>query len=315
MFAASTLSRRTFVASAAALAGGALATRLARAEEAPAAEQAEQSDQADQPAEDLAPEAPTPAYAVSVYAFDGVTIHAFNTCDPLGDVCYIVEGTDALVGIEMPALNATMPAWQAYVEGLGKPMNDIWVSAHPNGADVLAGVNVWGTQAAADAIAAGSTKATVDGLSATFGDAWDANYAAIDNVVADGPVTVGGIDFVVSERGDTYDLTIVAANCVYTHMLGETVHSIVPSLEAADAMVATLRGYQEAGYVLVLPAHTMPEGQAAVAAKIAYLEQLRDVAAASTSAEEFVAKMQEAFPGYDGENYLEMTAGYLFPAA
>ena len=66
----------------------------------------------------------------------------------------------------MPALNATMPAWQTYVEGLGKPMNDIWVSAHPNGADVLEGVNVGGTQAAADAIAAGSTRATADSLAA-----------------------------------------------------------------------------------------------------------------------------------------------------
>lgn len=194
-------------------------------------------------------------------------------------------------------------------------MNDIWVSAHPNGADMLEGVNIWGTQAAADAIAFGSTKATADSLSATFGDVWDANYAVINNVVESGPVTVAGVDFVVSEQGDTYDLVIVAANSVYTHMLGETVHSIVPSLDVIDTMIATLRGYQEAGYALVLPAHTMPEGQAAVAAKIAYLEQLRDIAAVSASAEEFIAKMQEAFPGYAGENYLEMTAGFLFPAA
>ena len=191
----------------------------------------------------------------------------------------------------MPALNATMPAWQTYVEGLGKPINDIWVSAHPNGADVLEGVNVWGTQAAADAIAAGSTRATADSLAATFGDTWDANYAVIDNIVGNGPVTVSGIDFVVSEQGDTYDLVIVAANSVYTHMLGQTVHSIVPSLDAIDAMIATLQGYQEAGYALGLPAHTMLEGQATVAAKIAYLEQLRDIAAALTSAAEFIAKM------------------------
>lgn len=142
-----------------------------------------------------------------------------------------------------------------------------------------------------------------------------AGTAVIDNIVENGPVTVGGIDFVVSEQGDTYDLVIVAANSVYTHMLGETVHSIVPSLPAIDAMIATLQGYQEAGYALVLPAHTMPEGQAAMAAKIAYLEQLRDIAAASTSAEEFIARMQEAFPGYAGENYLEMTAGFLFLTA
>lgn len=103
MFTASTLSRRTFVAGAAVLAAGTLAARAALAEEAPAV------DQTDQTAETPAPETPSPAYAVSVYAFDGATVHAFNTCDPLGDVCYIVEGADALVGIEMPASTPLCP--------------------------------------------------------------------------------------------------------------------------------------------------------------------------------------------------------------
>ena len=200
-------------------------------------------------------------------------------------------------------MQATLPLWQSYAQSLGKPMGDIWIDAHPNGADYIEGMNVWGTQAAADAIAGGSTYATASGLQETFGDAWNPNYG----------VTVGGIEFEVANSADTYDLVIPAANCVYTHMLGETVHSIATSLEAADAMIATLQGYQEAGYALVLPSHTMPEGQGAVAAKISYLEQLREIAGDSTTAEAFTAAMKEAFPGYSGENYLDMTAGFLFP--
>ena len=194
-------------------------------------------------------------------------------------------------------------------------MNNIWVDAHPSGGDYLDGVSVWGTQAAEDAIEGGSTQATASGLAQTFGDAWDPNNAAIDSFAQEGPVTVGGIDFKVINSADTYDLVIPAANCVYTHMLGQTVHSIVVSHEAADATIAALQGYQQAGYALVLPGHTMPEDQQAVADKIAYLQKLEEIPGESSTADEFKTAMLEAFPGYSGENYLEMTAGYLFPEA
>ena len=309
------LSRRNFVAGAA-LAGGCALTAgasLALADETPQADAGASSD-AQAAAVDGA-ETPLPTYSVSVYAFDGVRIHAFNTQDALGDVCYIVEGSDELVGIDLPPMQATLPEWQRYIANLGKPMNNIWVDAHPSGGDYLNGVNVWGTQAAEDAIKGGSTNATASGLAQTFGDAWNPNNAAIDNFAQEGPVTVGGIDFEVINSADTYDLVIPAANCVYTHMLGQTVHSIVVSLEAADATIAALQGYQQAGYVLVLPGHTMPEGQQAVADKIAYLQKLEEIAGESSTADEFKTAMLEAFPGYSGEIYLEMTAGYLFPEA
>ena len=100
---ASTLSRRSFVAGAAVLAAGTLAARVALAEEAPAAEQASEA---------AASETPAPAYAVSVYAF--------NTCDPLGDVCYIVEGTDALWASRCPP---STPPWPP-----GRPTWRAWAS-------------------------------------------------------------------------------------------------------------------------------------------------------------------------------------------
>lgn len=308
-----TLSRRGFVAGAALVAGGALTAGAALA----LADDATQADAGTDAAEttDEGAATPVPTYSVSVYDFDGLRIHAFNTQDALGDVCYIVEGADELVGIELPPMQATLLEWQLYIANLGKPMNNIWVDAHPSGGDYLDGVNVWGTQAAEDAIEGGSTNATASGLAQTFGDAWNPNNATIDNFAQEGPVTVGGIDFEVINSADTYDLVIPAANCVYTHMLGQTVHSIVVSLEAADATIAALQGYQQAGYALVLPGHTMPEDQQAVADKIAYLRKLEEIAGESSTAEEFKAAMLEAFPGYSGENYLDMTAGYLFPEA
>lgn len=181
-----TLSRRNFVAGAALAAGSALTagTSLALADEASRANVDASSDT--QAAADEGTATPVPTYSVSVYDFDGVRIHAFNTQDALGDVCYIVEGTDELVGIELPPMQATLLEWQRYIANLGKPMNNIWVDAHPSGGDYLDGVSVWGTQAAEDAIEGGSTQATASGLAQTFGDAWNPNNAAIDSFAQGG---------------------------------------------------------------------------------------------------------------------------------
>lgn len=59
----------------------------------------------------------------------------------------------------------------------------------------------------------------------------------------------------------------------------------------------------------------MPDSQQAVADKNAYLQKLEEIASESSAADEFKTAMLDAFPGYSGENYLEMTAGYLFPEA
>ena len=83
-----TLSRRNFVAGAALAAGSALTagTSLALADEASRANVDASSDT--QAAADEGTATPVPTYSVSVYDFDGVRIHAFNTQDALGDVCY-----------------------------------------------------------------------------------------------------------------------------------------------------------------------------------------------------------------------------------
>ena len=265
------------------------------------------------------PDAPTTSTvklasgSVTVYHYGDVNLHVYNSEDALGDVAYIVEGKDALVGIELPSFTAGLDAWKGYVQSLGKPMNDIFLDAHVTGASYISGMNVYGTQAAKDAIAAGSTLATTDGLYQTFGsDFHGGSDMAQINTVVSGKVTVGGIEFNVIDRGDTYDLEIPSINVVYTHMLGKTVHSIMPSTAAMDAMLDTLHDYQNKGYAMVLSGHSTPEGQDAVTEKIAYVQKAKELAASCTTADEFKAAMKEAFPNYAGDNYLEMTAGYLF---
>lgn len=252
--------------------------------------------------------------SVTVYDYGTLKLHAYNTEDALGDEAFLVEGDDALVGIEMPSFTAGLDAWEAYVDSLDKPMNDLFVDAHATGASYVENMNIYGTQAAKDAISGGSTFSTTQGLVETFGADFHGGDDMVQiNHVVSGEVTVAGIDFRVIDTGDTYDLEIPALNVIYTHMLGKTSHSILASVDAMDAMLKTLQGYQDAGYQMILSGHSTPEGQDAVAEKIAYVEKAKELASSCTTADEFVSAMKEAFPSYTGENYLEMTAGFLYP--
>ena len=137
----------------------------------------------------------------------------------------------------------------------------------------------------------------------------------INRVVPAGNIVVGGMPFRVIDRGYTYDLEIPSINAVYTHMLGKTTHSILTSTAQMDSMIDILKDYQKAGYALILSSHSVPEGQDAVTEKIAYVRKAKELAAQCKTAGEFIAAMKKQFPNYDGENYLEMTAANLFPAA
>ena len=101
-------------------------------------------------------------------------------------------------------------------------------------------------------------------------------------------------------------------NAVYTHMLGHDCHSIVAGTEHADAMIVQLGEFKAKGYDLILTSHYTPEDLKDVDTKIAYLENLKAIAADCRSAEEFKAAVQKQYPDYSGENYLDMTAGFFF---
>ena len=258
-------------------------------------------------------EAAVDSGSVTVYDFGDSKLHVYASGDALGDVAYIVEGQDALVGIEIPSFTEGLNAWQNYIDTLGKPMNDLFLCDHVTGASYVDGMTIYGTQGAQESIASGSTYATTQDLYETFGDDFHGgpDMANINKVVS-GTVTVAGIDFNLIDHGETYDLEIPSMNAIYTHMLGKTSHSILTSTAHMDSMLKTLKDYQSAGYDMILTAHSGVEGQDAVTEKISYVEKAKELAGNNDTADSFIAAMKEAFPDYTGENYLEMSAGYLY---
>ena len=111
---------------------------------------------------------------------------------------------------------------------------------------------------------------------------------------------------------EAFNIEIPEINAVYTHMLGHDCHSIVAGDAHADAIIAELRGYITKGYDMILTSHYTPEDLKDAETKIAYLQNLKRIAAESRSKEDFRAAVAARYPQYSGGNYLDMTAGFFF---
>ena len=252
--------------------------------------------------------------SVQVYDFGENRLHAYVSGDALGDVCYAIESPEGVVLLESTAFAANNAEWKDYVTSLNKPVAGKLMAYHPNGSDTYSADAPYATENALTNWAeGGSIRALTDGLIVTFGDTVAADHPAEARLVQFGDtLTLAGLNFVVRNEGDdAYGVEIPALNVIYIHMMGSTTHNILTSIDHIRAFQSELEGFH---YALVLTGHNVPEGMDAVQAKIAYLGKTAEIAENAASAADFIAKMHEVFPDYAGENYLEMTAGFLFPA-
>ena len=253
--------------------------------------------------------------AVQIYDFGDNRLHAYISGDALGDACYAVESAEGIVLIESTAFADHNAEWKAYVDSLGKDIAGKLMAYHPNGSDDYSEDMPYATEnALANWGEGGSIRALTDGFVAAYDDTVAADHPADAQIVNFGDtVTLAGLDFVIRDEGDdAYGIEIPAINCIYIHMMGSNTHNILTSVDHIDAFMVELKSCD---YDLVLSGHNAPEGREAVQEKIAYLEKVRELAESCENAVSFTEAMNKAFPDYAGVNYLEMTAGYLFPAA
>ncbi len=152
----------------------------------------------------------------------------------------------------------------------------------------------------------------IDQFAGSFGEIFDASIHKITNILQNGKVTIGGIDFFITQTAEAFDVEIPEINAIYTHMLGHDCHSIVAGASHADAMISQLDSYIAKGYDKILTSHYTPENLKDVQTKLDYLENLKKIAAGCTNAEEFKEEVGKQYPTYSGQNYLNMTAGFFF---
>ncbi|MBQ6773394.1 MAG: hypothetical protein IJP48_04940 [Synergistaceae bacterium] len=253
---------------------------------------------------------------IDVYNFDNIKLHAYATGDNMNDYCYLIETPEGLVLIESTAYKENVNAMAEYIKSLGKPLTAALLSYHPNGYKSYGDVKIYATKNALKSWAEGGS---VWGLTQSFikalGDKVAEDLPDSAEIIEEGQtLTLAGIEFKILHEsdGEDYGIEIPAVNAVYRHMMGSKTHNILTAVSYIESEIAELKDYQSKNYALILTSHHAPEGKEAVSEKIAYLEKVLELAKSSQNREEFISGVKAAFPDYNGEAYLEMSAGALF---
>lgn len=247
---------------------------------------------------------------MNIYDFGGVKLHAYKTNDFIDDEVFIVEKNGKAVIIESPCFFDNNKELSEYLKDV--EIEGMFVAYHGAGASFLPDVPKYATQNAADYSENGGGKALIENFTKAFGEIFDNSIHKITNIIGEGKVTIGGIDFEIKQTSEAFDIAIPEINAVYTHMLGHDCHSIVAGAGHADGIIAELNGYIKKGYDLILTSHYTPEDLKDAQTKIDYLENLKKIAANCSDADSFKAEVQKQYSAYSGQNYLDMTAGFFY---
>lgn len=247
---------------------------------------------------------------INIYDFGTIKLHAYKTNDFIDDEVFIIEKNGKAVIIESPCFFDNCVELTDYLKNT--EVKGVLISYHGAGASFMPKVPKYATQNAADYSANGGGKALIDNFTSAFGADFDNSVHKITDIIREGKITIGGINFIINQTKEAFDVVIPEINAVYTHMLGHDCHSIVAGANHADAIIAQLRGYILNGYDLILTSHYTPEDLKDAETKIAYLENLKKISANCSNANSFKAEVEKQYPKYSGQNYLDMTAGYFF---
>lgn len=247
---------------------------------------------------------------MNIYDFGNMKLHAYRTNDFIDDEVFVVEKDGKAVIIESPCFFDNNRELAEYLKGMD--VEGMLVAYHGAGAAFMPDVPKYATQNAVDYSENGGGKALIDNFTKAFGEAFDSSVHKVTNIIREGEITIGGIDFVIKQTAEAFDIVIPEINAVYTHMLGHDCHSIVAGAAHADGIIAQLKDYIAKGYDLILTSHYMPEDLKDAQTKIDYIENLKKIAAACSDADSFKAEVQKQYPAYSGQNYLDMTAGFFY---
>lgn len=247
---------------------------------------------------------------MNVYDFGSVKLHAYKTNDFIDNEVFIIEKNGKAVIIESPCFFDNNKELAEYLKDV--EVEGMLIAYHSAGATFLPKVPKYATQNAVEYSASTGGKALIDNFTNAFGEIFDSSIHKITNVIGEGKVIIGGIDFVIKQTAEAFDIVIPEINAVYTHMLGHDCHSIVAGAGHADGIIAELNSYIEKGYDLILTSHYTPENLKDAQTKIDYLENLKKIAANCEDADGFKEEVQKQYPAYSGQNYLDMTAGFFF---
>ena len=254
---------------------------------------------------------------VWTYNYGGIKVHAYETKDVFNSYVYIIEKDGKALLIETPPVSDNYSELVGYINKLGYKKIDVITSYHPIGAtffetDKLTFKNIYSMKHAVENYKTGPGSQSLPGLKERIGDAMDIQVVEPTAWLNEGENEVSGIKIITKNIDFAFSVEIPEINAVHIHMLGHNRHNLIFSYDFLDAYIALLKNFQAKGYDMYLSSHSEPETIADVSIKIGYLENLKQIANSSANKQEFLKKMNEAYPYFGWPFYLKGTANFLF---
>lgn len=248
------------------------------------------------------------------YSFGEVKLLVYRTNDFIDDEAIMLVKNNKMAVIESPCFNDNIAELEAFIKESGAQVKGVVLAYHMGGGTFLPNVKKYATKKANTYGTIGGGKALVENFNKAFGNIFDSSIHTVTNLIAGDTLKIADTELSIVETADAFDIVFPEINVIYTHMLGHDCHSIIGGNAHADAMIADLESYINKNYELILTSHYDPEDTDDVKTKLAYVKNIKVIAAKSSDAEDFKNKVKAEYPNYSGLNYLDITAGAFFPA-
>lgn len=254
---------------------------------------------------------------MQIFDYGETKVHAYETKGFFNTHAFFIEKNGKGVLIETPPMKDNYKELVDYILGLGYKDIDVMVSYHLIGkhffdTEKLKFNHVYSNQESLDYMT-NSGNESLSVLKKVSGEDLDETTIVPTDLLEAGAQEISGIPFIITPTGFGFDVEMPEIKAVHLHMVGHDNHTMIFNTEFLDTVINELSAFQEKGYTTYFSSHSAPETSGDVTIKIKYLQEMKALLKASKNSEEFIQKMDKAYPNFGWRNYLLGSAKMLFP--
>ena len=253
---------------------------------------------------------------MQIFDYGETKVHVYETKGFFNTHAFFIEKKGKGVLIETPPMKDNYKELVDYIVGLGYKDIDVMVSYHLIGkhffdTDKLKFNHIYSNQESLDYMT-NSGNESLSKLAEVSGQDLDETTIVPTDLLKAGAQEISGIPFVITPTGFGFDVEMPEIKAVHLHMVGHDNHTMIFNTEFIDTVIKELTAFQEKGYTTYFSSHSAPETSGDVTIKINYLKEMKAQLSAAKNEEEFIQKMDKAYPNFGWRNYLLGSAKMLF---
>ncbi|WP_055437187.1 hypothetical protein [Lacinutrix algicola] len=253
---------------------------------------------------------------MQIFDYGETKVHVYETKGFFNTHAFFIEKNGKGVLIETPPMKDNYKELVNYIVGLGYTNIDVMVSYHLIGkhffdTDKLKFNHIYSNQESLDYMT-NSGNESLSKLAEVSGEDLDETTIVPTDLLEAGAQEISGIPFIITPTGFGFDVEMPEIKAVHLHMVGHDNHTMIFNSEFIDTVIKELTAFQEKGYTTYFSSHSAPETSGDVTIKINYLKEMKAILSASKNSEEFIQKMDKAYPNFGWRNYLLGSANMLF---